>query len=241
MEFAVTNVPIWVSLLFILSFIVPIYLIAKVAKDAYLKAGKSPSEAQQISRNICFFYTAYLIFIAVLSLIGIFAKNTLPPRILLIGALPLLVFYFLYVRRAVWFKTIIESASLSDLVKIHLFRFVGIFFFINYYYDTLPKQFAFTGGGGDMLTAILAIWVMYALNNKKKYAISLTWVWNIIGLLDIISVLLTAVMLTREAVTTGGEGVAQFGTFPFSWIPAFAPATILFLHAIIFERLRQGR
>lgn len=241
MEFAVTNVPFWVSLLFILSFIAPIYLIAKVAKDAYLKAGKSTAEAQQISRNIYFFYIAYLIFIAVLSLTGVFAKNTLPPRILLIGALPLLVFYFLYVRRAAWFQIIIENAPLSDLVKIHLFRFVGIFFFLNYYYGTLPKQFAFTGGGGDILTAILAIWVMYALKHKKKYAISLTWVWNIIGLLDICSVLATAVIITRAAVTTGGEGVAQFGTFPFSWIPAFAPATILFLHIIIFGRLRQGK
>mgnify|MGYP001797680304 CR=1 FL=1 len=241
MELLVTNVPFWVSLLFIFSFIYPIYLIAKVAKDAYLKAGKSQSEAQQISRNIYFFYTAYLLFIATLSLMGIFAKNTLPPRILLIGALPLLLFYFLYVKRAVWFKTIIENAPLSDLVKIHLFRFVGIFFFINYYYGTLPKQFAFTGGGGDILTAILAIWVMYTLNQKKKYAISLTWIWNIIGLLDILSVLLTAIIITREAVATGGEGVAQFGTFPFSWIPAFAPATILFLHILIFGRLRQRK
>ncbi|MEM9850258.1 MAG: hypothetical protein AAF847_20365, partial [Bacteroidota bacterium] len=126
---------------------------------------------------------------------------------------------------------------LSDLVKIHLFRFVGIFFFINYYYGTLPKQFAFIGGGGDILTAMLAIWVIYVLNRQKKYAISLTWIWNILGLLDILSVLFNAIMLTREAVATGGTGVAQFGTFPFSWIPAFAPATILFLHIVIFERL----
>ncbi|MEM6700396.1 MAG: hypothetical protein AAF599_18475, partial [Bacteroidota bacterium] len=240
MELSITNVPTWVSLLFIFSFLTPIYLIAKAAKNAYLKAGKSTSEAQGISRNIYVFYIAYLIFIAVLSLLGVFAENTLPPRILILGALPLLLFYFLYVNRSAWFKIVLKNAPLSDLVRIHLFRFVGIFFFINYYYGTLPKQFAFTGGGGDILTALLAIWVIYALNHQKKYAISLTWIWNIIGLVDIISVLLTAIIITREAVATNGEGVAQFGTFPFSWIPAFAPATILFLHAIIFRRLRQG-
>jgi len=30
-------------------------------------------------------------------------------------------------------------------------------------------------------------------------------------------------------------GVAQFDTFPFSWIPAFAPATIIFLHILVFK------
>ncbi|MEN0051978.1 MAG: hypothetical protein AAF806_33235 [Bacteroidota bacterium] len=237
MELAITNVPFWVSLLFIFSFIAPIYLMASVAKNTYVKIGRTSSEAQQISRNIYLFYTAYLVFIAVLSLLGIFAENTLPPRILILGALPLLLFYFLYVNRSAWFKTIIENAPLSDLVKIHLFRFVGIFFFINYYYGTLPKQFAFIGGGGDILTAMLAIWVIYAFNHQKKYAIPLTWIWNFLGLLDILSVLVNAIILTKEAVATGGAGVAQFGSFPFSWIPAFAPATILFLHTVIFERL----
>ncbi|MEM8525509.1 MAG: hypothetical protein AAGG68_12785 [Bacteroidota bacterium] len=240
MEFVITDVPTWVAVLFIISFVTPIYLIAQVAKKAYLRANKSDVEAQRVSRNIYFFYAVFLGMIALLSLMGVFAANTLPPRILLIGALPLLLFYFLYIRSSAWFKIILENAPLSDLVKIHLFRFVGIFFFINYYYGTLPKQFAFTGGGGDILTALLAIWVIYVLKQKKKYAISLTWIWNVIGLLDILSVLVTAVLITREAVVTGVEGVAQFGTFPFSWIPAFAPATILFLHIVIFGKL-QGR
>ncbi|MEL6942770.1 MAG: hypothetical protein AAFO82_08885 [Bacteroidota bacterium] len=240
MEFAITNVPTWVSILFIISFITPIYLIATVSKKAYLNAGKNKKEAKRIYRNMYVFYVIYLLGVAALSFFGAFTKNTLPPLILICTTLPLLLFYFLYVKRSSWFKTILENIPLADLVRIHLFRFVGIFFFINYHYDTLPKQFAYTGGGGDILTAVLAILVIYALNSRRKYAVSLTWIWNFIGLLDILSVLGTAVFITRTAIATGGEGVAQFGTFPFSWIPAFAPATIVFLHVVIFEQLKKA-
>ena len=237
MDFAITNVPFWVSALFILFFISPVYLIAKVAKEGYLKAGKSEQESKQISNRIYLFFGVYLLMIGGLSLAGVFTVNTLPPRILICSTIPLFLFYLLYVRRSDWFKTIMHHAPLSSIVLIHVFRFVGVFFFINYAYGSLPKTFAFVGGAGDIIAAGLAILVAFALRNRKNYAIPLTWFWNCIGLLDIISVLFTAVATTRLAMATGAEGVAQFGSFPFSWIPAFAPATIIFLHLIVFERL----
>ena len=67
----------------------------------------------------------------------------------------------------------------------------------------------------------------------------MTWIWNFIGLIDITSVIVTAVYLTKVSLESGGDGVAQFGTFPFSWIPAFAPATIVFLHILVFKKLMQ--
>lgn len=38
-------------------------------------------------------------------------------------------------------------------------------------------------------------------------------------------------------MNSSSQGIEQFGTFPFSWIPAFAPATIIFLHILIFKKL----
>ncbi|MEL6538474.1 MAG: hypothetical protein AAFQ98_23840, partial [Bacteroidota bacterium] len=151
--------------------------------------------------------------------------------------LPLVLFYFLWVVRKPWFKTALQNVSLEQLVMVHIFRLVGVYFYLNLAYDTLPAAFAYVGGTGDILTALFALPVVFALKRKASFARSLTWAWNIFGLIDIVSVLISAIVLTRQSITEGGMGVAQFGTFPFAWIPAFAPATIIFLHVITFRKL----
>lgn len=237
MELAITQVPFWLSLFFILAFIIPVWLVATTARTAYQKAGQANRQAQLIFRRIILFYASFLGLVAILSLSGFYAKNTLPPRILVGAALPLLLFYFFYVWRSSWFKIIFRNATLAALVRIHLFRFVGLFFFLTYHYGAIPRSFALVGGIGDILTAILAIPLIYTLRQKRSYAHLFAWIWSLIGLADIISVLRTAVMVTQASIGTDAIGVAQFGTFPFSWIPAFAPATIIFLHFVILVKL----
>jgi hypothetical protein len=173
------------------------------------------------------------------SVLGLFAQNTIPPKIILTCTIPLLLFYILYVQKANWFKEIFAQITIDQLVKIHIFRFIGVFFFLVYSYDALPKAFAFIGGTGDILAATLAIPLIYIIKKKNKYAVTLTWIWNIIGLIDIVAVITTAIITTRFAIENNIAGVVQFGTFPFSWVPAFAPATILFFHILVFKKLRE--
>lgn len=237
MEFYISPVPTWVSILFLLTFPIAAWLIASAASTGFLAAGKQPEEAKTLRNRILLFYAAFLLLVAGTSIIGLFSENTLPPKILLFTAIPLFLFYFLYVSRSDWFRLVKKHIPLSTLVGIHLFRFVGVFFLIGYYFDALPKTFAFIGGWGDIISATLAIWVIYALKEKKSYAIPLTWAWNIIGMIDILNVLANAVITTRTSITDGTLGVIEFASFPFSWIPAFAPATIIFLHIVVFQRL----
>ncbi|MEM6261599.1 MAG: hypothetical protein AAGI38_03755 [Bacteroidota bacterium] len=241
MEISITSLPLWVNLAFAVSFPVAPYLIGRAAKTGYLKAGASNASAQQLQRAIWIFYGAYFLVVGGISLTGFFAENTLPPRILIFTALPLLVFYFGYVLRSNWFQKVLTHIPLASMVFIHVFRFIGIFFLISLMYDALPATFAIAGGVGDILAASLGLWVVYALNKQKTYAIRLTYIWNVIGVLDILNVLATAVITTRLALATGGIGVAEFGTFPFCWIPAFAPATIIFLHVMVFKKLAMIR
>ena len=132
----------------------------------------------------------------------------------------------------------IDNVSLQSLIRLHIFRFVGVFFLITYTYGALPKVFALGGGIGDIFAAGTAIFVAKAVEQKKSYARSLTFVWNIIGLLDIINVAVTAVITTKMSIENGTQGVVTIADFPFCWIPAFAPATIVFLHLMIFKKLR---
>ncbi len=238
MDLAITQVPIWLSVVFIISFIsIPPLLIANAAKSALIKV--DDTKAQFIKKKILGFYIVFFCTVASVSLTGFFVPNMLPPRIIVAVVIPLFLFYVLYVQRQFWFKQVFDNISLESLVGIHLFRFVGVFFFLVEMYDALPLVFASIGGGGDILTAALAIPVIYLLKKGYKYAKQAVLIWNIIGLLDILSVLTTAIIITRSAIKYNDEGVASFGTFPFSWIPAFAPATIIFLHIITFRKLKQ--
>lgn len=240
MDLSITQVPIWVSILFILSFgTIPIFLIINVVKTTYLKCNLGG--CSKISKEIGLFYFSYFLVIAIVSLTGFFTKNAIPPRIMLTAIIPLFLFYFFYIQKTEWFKLVFKQVKLEKLVLIHTFRFVGAFFFVGYFYNALPKQFAFIGGTGDIISAVLAIPVFIAIKKKMKHAKSFVWIFNIIGLLDIISVLITATVLTRQAIENNTPGIEQFGTFPFSWIPAFAPATIIFLHILIFKKLNEQK
>ena len=238
MDVSITQVPIWLSVLFVVCFSTfPIFLVANAAKKAL--ENESLEKGRELRKKIIIFYWSYLLLIGLLSLAGFFEKNTLPPRIILASTLPLFLFYLIYVQKTKWFKSAFKHIKLEQLIFIHIFRFVGVFFFLVYTYNALPKEFAFIGGAGDIITAILVVPVVIALKKKLKIAIKLAWIWNFVGILDIVSVLTTAIILTRAAIENNDPGVQQFGTFPFSWIPAFAPATIIFLHLLIFKKLRN--
>ncbi len=238
MELSITQLPVWVSALFIICFsTIPVYLIVNSIKLAYKNGNNKINPT--INKKIFLFYWSYFIIIALVSLTGFFEKNVIPPRIIIFTAIPLFLFYLFYVQKTKWFKFVFEHIKLEQLILIHIFRFVGVFFFLAYYYNSIPKEFAYIGGSGDILTAILVIPVVVALRKGISFAKQLVWIWNIIGLLDILSVLTTATILTRIAVENSQPGVQQFGTFPFSWIPAFAPATIIFLHLLIFRKLKE--
>ncbi len=67
----------------------------------------------------------------------------------------------------------------------------------------------------------------------------MAYAWNIFGALDIITLLVIAVINAKNAIVTGEPGIQEMTIFPFVWFPAFAPATILFLHTAIFRKLQQ--
>lgn len=240
MNYYISGVPVWVSTLFIISFFSSVILISQQIKMAFLRSCNNESQAIKLRNKVVVFYLFFLGTVGMLSLFGLFAVNTLPPKILLFSALPLFLFYTLLLPKLSWYKAVFNHVKISELVAIHLFRFVGVFFLINESYGALPSEFAKIGGWGDLFSAVLAIPVIYAWKKKKDYAKTITWVWNIVGLLDIISVIITAMITTKLSLENGTEGVLQFTYFPFSWIPAFAPATIIFLHILIFKKLRKN-
>lgn len=235
------TVPQWISALFVISFIIPIFMIANVVQQGALKANIENDKTKTLQRNVIIFFATYYIYVALMSFTGVFQVNTLPPRILVFTGIPLTLFYFIFIFRTKLFWTILENVKLSSLVKIHVFRFVGVFFIIGWCYNILPKSFALIAGIGDISVALTALFVISLIEKKSKNYQKITLIWNIIGFWDIVSVIASAIYITKQAMDSNTQGILEMTKFPFCLIPAFAPATIIFLHICIFKKLKMEK
>jgi hypothetical protein len=236
----ISSMPLWVIVLFIASFLYSITFIANPAKKAALDSGMSPRAARNIQISIFAFYILYLAYVSVLSLKGVFNVNSIPPEVMVWAGLPLMIILFGFIGNTVLFKKLLRSIALESLVAIHIFRLVGIFFIILYFYHLLPSAFAFSAALGDIITALLALPVAWMVSKRKPWWKTAVYAWNIFGMLDIINLLVIAVIIAKNDMVTGVKGgLTEMTIFPFVWFPAFAPATILFLHTAVFRKLAQ--
>jgi hypothetical protein len=149
----------------------------------------------------------------------------------LIGLTALLLYaYFRIaaVRRAV------DSLDLRALVLLHLTRFVGFYFLYLYKRGELPYGFAVPGGYGDIVVATLALVPLFAPMSAPLRA-RVTYIWNVIGLVDILLVVLSAARLAR----VDPASMQALTYLPLSLLPTFLVPLIIASHVIIFRRLKS--
>ena len=238
----ISSMPIWAIVLFIAGFLYSIAVIANPAKQAALDAGMTPVGARNIQLGIFVFYLLYLAYASILALKGVFQVNSIPPRVMVFTAIPLTIMLFVIVGNTKLFKKLLRSIKLESLIALHVFRLLGVFFILLYFYHLLPREFAFSAGMGDIITAILALPLAKLVAKGKPGSLKIVYAWNIFGMLDIITLLVIVgitVMNTKNSIFTADHGIQEMTIFPFVWFPAFAPATILFLHVAILRKLQQ--
>lgn len=236
MTFFPSFIPLWVSISFLIAICVPVFMIANLVRKG--------SNTVRKGRNygiVLGFYILYLVYVSIGSWNGWFDELSLPPKILKFTMFPLLLFLLLVVFNLPSYKSILAKLSLAALVRIHIFRLVGSYFLILGLFGALPLSIALIAGLGDIITALSSIFVVKALQQKSAFAKKLTWAWNTFGLLDIIATSSMALYLTYQSIETGVQGVEALASFPFSFIPAFAPATIIFLHLSVYRKLLEHK
>lgn len=240
MENQFSNVPLWVSLLFAPTFPITIYFITEIIRKGSIKAQLSENQADKIQKWIWLFFVLYFGYVIVLSLSGVLSVNVMPPRIFLFIVIPFMIFLFGFIYGKPLYWKILDNISLASLVRIHIFRFVGVFFLISVYYEVLPQNLALLAGFGDILTAVGAIFVSKWITEKKSWYKKATLVWNIFGFWDIVSVIVSAIIATKNSIEINSQSVIEITKIPFVLIPAFAPAVIIFLHIAVFKKLKRG-
>ena len=224
--------PEWIAIAFLTVIFVPSIMIAFLAK-------KGLNNSNKVFYTVLAFFATYFSYVTVASYNNLFNKVFLPPLVLLYCTIPLALFLFTVVINLKVFNRFLEQIRLEDLVGIHIFRLIGVFFLLLTHHNALPKFFAIIAGSGDIITAITSIFVVKAIRQKQENAKTLTLIWNTFGFADIVFTAVTAILLTKLSIDNGTMGVDALAMFPFCFIPAFAPPIIIFLHITIFKKIKK--
>jgi hypothetical protein len=155
-------------------------------------------------------------------------------------ALPVVILC-LTVARAKSLREAFHRVPLWLLIGVHTVRLLGISFIILYAAGRLPAPFAPVAGWGDIFigaTAPLVAWLVYRQGANAR---PILWIWNIIGLADLIAAVgLGATSSPGPARLIFAEpSSAIMTTLPWLLIPGFLVPILLTVHIGIFIRLAK--
>ncbi|MBI3868608.1 MAG: hypothetical protein HY299_08765 [Verrucomicrobia bacterium] len=181
-------------------------------------------------RTLLVVLAVWLALALLLGGLGVVAAIRPPwPQVLLLGLVGCLVAAY---RRSPGFRGWVLSVPISALVAVNLVRFVGIYFLWLHEHRRLPFGFAVPGGWGDICVAAMSAMLLIL----RPTAPRIYWIWNTLGLADILFVVATA---TRLAFADPVP-MAPLLRLPLSLLPTFAVPIIIFTHLVVFLRLHRG-
>jgi len=149
----------------------------------------------------------------------------------------LLLSCFVFTVVAVWYvwpfltKLSLNSA-LVPLIFVHVFRYVGMTLLVSDMIDPkLPRDFLSNAAYGDLVAAALALASIYTLRRNWRFAVSLVWVFNTWGFVDLLN---------------GVRGVLQLNVPSFNlatlwYIYTFYAPLVVVSHLMIFWILLKSR
>ncbi len=116
-------------------------------------------------------------------------------------------------------------AALQPLLVLHALRHLGMVFLVpTVVGPALPAAFAVPAAYGDLLAGLLALAALVALRARSTIALPLTWLFNVVGLLDLVNAFYQG--LTRDVQL----GAAYF-------IPTFIVPALVITHVMMFRML----
>lgn len=123
------------------------------------------------------------------------------------------------------------------LVALHLSRFVGIYFLVLYARGELPGAFAVAAGWGDILVAILGLFILISGPPTLKGRWPFYVIWNAIGLVDILMVVARAALVG----IADPQSMRVLLKLPLNPLLTFLVPLIIASHIVLFARLTRIR
>lgn len=233
------NTPFSIALLIIPSIFIFIRMIASIFDKIQYHKDIERLNFKLNSKKITLYCFLFFIYVSTLSFLGLFKNNSIPPRLFLFTTIPLIIFYFYLVFKNKVLPLFLNAVSLEDLIKLHTIRWMGSFFLVLCYFEDLPNRFGIPSGLGDIAAAISAYYVSKIVKRKSDHYLKIAFIWNTFALIDIVFVFVNANVTNVLAIQSQSPGLEKMAFFPYCFIPAFAPATFIFLHLCIFQKIKK--
>lgn len=124
-------------------------------------------------------------------------------------------------------KDISATTLFVPILILHSFRHLGLMFMTSgAVYEGIPAQFAYPAGIGDFITALLALFALYAIRHDKPYKIAAMWGFNVVGALDMGN------SISMGVIHNIGPYLGASYWIPSFWVPSF-----LVTHYVVFRKL----
>lgn len=150
---------------------------------------------------------------------------------------PVLLFAWRY-RAGGALRRFVDELDLRLPVLFHLVRVLfGVFFLYENELGRVPAAFARVAGPGDIVAGALAIPVLWLVRRPEPLARKLVFAWNLLGLLDILAVFLTAQRLMF--IEQDPLLFSAFQRMPYPTLPLLIVPLVIITHGVVFLRLRD--
>lgn len=191
--------------------------------------------ASDWNKRVIFFSLVWLVLAGGLSLSGFYENTaTTPPRFLsiLIGNVAFML--------AIWYSLKHQALSQLRLISVHIVRLpVERILFDLYLAKKVPKSMTFVGGNYDIVIGLSAtLLVLYVLLTQRQLPMRLLRVWNMVGLLFLLNIVVTAVLsapLPFQTFAFDQPNVAVM-EFPYTLLPAFIVPVVCLAHLLSLAR-----
>ncbi len=129
------------------------------------------------------------------------------------------------------------------LAGVHTVRVLGIMFVILYAVGRLPAPFAPVAGWGDIFVGATALPVTWFAYRRPTNARPILWIWNVIGLVDLIAAVGLGVISSPgpQRLIFAEPSSAIMTTLPWLLIPGFLVPLLFAVHIGTFVRLAKDK
>jgi len=217
------HLPSYISIVFILTTLLTLFML--------WKASGNSSPALPV--------ILWLILQAIMGLTGFYTVTSgTPPRFALLTMPP--VFFIIILFLAKGGRRIIDRFDAKTLTLLQIVRIpVEITLYWLCLYKMVPTIMTFEGRNFDILCGLTAPLIYYFGYVKNSLSRSILIGWNVICLLLLTNIVVTAVLsapLPFQRFGFDQPNIALF-YFPFVWLPCFVAPVALFSHLVLLRQL----
>jgi hypothetical protein len=128
----------------------------------------------------------------------------------------------------------VDSIPLTQLVGIHVVRFIGAVFLVLAARGALSPVFATRAGWGDVIAAAVALMLVFSGAPRSSLHRWTYLAWNTFGVLDLVVAVGTAAIVVSRGDVPGMEPITRL---PLMLVPTLFVPLLFASHVAIYRRL----